>query len=188
MREADREAEPAADARGEHGDREIAAVLAHGTGELGQLGGAVGEIAVDEHEDGRVGLQGAAQHAAGGEPSDELVAQLLALLDDDEAVHFTCGWADMSEKWGPLAQLSVTARRIVDQRWVGPGESAPPRIIALRDVRAVAERARGAAALFATHALVVALADGTTLEWEHLTNHQVEPAVAAIEAALAALQ
>jgi len=77
----------------------------------------------------------------------------------------------MSEKWGPLAQLTVTSRRIVDQRWAGPGQSAPPRMIVLRDVLAVADRPRGASALFQTHALVVALADGSTLTWEHLTNH-----------------
>ena len=44
------------------------------------------------------------EHTQGNEPSDELVAQLLALLEPGEAVLFTCGWADMSEKWGPLAQ------------------------------------------------------------------------------------
>jgi hypothetical protein len=121
------------------------------------------------------------------EPSDELVAQLLALLDPDEMVLFTCGWTDMGEKWGPLAQLTVTTRRIVDQRWAGPGESAPPRTLHLRDVRAVADRERGATALFETHALVVALADGSTVRWEHLTNHQIEPAAAAIESALDAL-
>ena len=118
------------------------------------------------------------------EPSEELVAQLLALLTSGESVRFTCGWTDMSEKWGPLAQLTVTSRRIVDQRWAGPGESAPPHTIDLRDVLAVADRPRGAAALFQTHALVVALADGRTLAWEHLTNHQIEPAAAAIEGAL----
>jgi hypothetical protein len=121
------------------------------------------------------------------EPSDELVAQLLALLDPGESVLFVCGWTDMSEKWGPLAQLTVTTRRIVDQRWAGPGEVAPPRCIELRDVRAVADRPRGEHALFQTHALVVALAGGTTFRWEHLTNHQIEPAAAAIEAALAEL-
>jgi hypothetical protein len=125
------------------------------------------------------------EHTQRNEPSEELVAQLLALLDPGEEVLFTCGWTDMSEKWGPLAQLTVTTRRIVDQQWAGPGASAPPRTIALRDVRAVADRPRGEQALFSTHALVVALADGTTLQWEHLTNHQIEPAAAAIEAALA---
>ncbi|HEV2775228.1 MAG TPA: hypothetical protein VGV90_06530 [Solirubrobacteraceae bacterium] len=125
-----------------------------------------------------------ADHTQGGEPAEEHVAQLLALLDPGEDVLFTCGWTEMSEKWGPPAQLTVTARRIVDQRWAGPG-AAPPRVIALRDVRAVLDRPRGEAALFSTHALVVALADGRTLVWEHLTNHQVEPAAAAIEAALA---
>ncbi len=125
-----------------------------------------------------------AEHTQGSEPADELVAQLLALMGPGETVLFACGWSDMSEKWGPLAQLSVTSRRIVDQRWMGPGESAPPREIALRDVLAVAERPHGAGSLFSTHALVVALADGTTLVWEHLTNHQIEPAVAAIDAAL----
>jgi len=88
------------------------------------------------------------------EPSDELVAELLALLDPDEAVLFTCGWADMSEKWGPLAQLTVTTLRIVDQRWAGPRQSAVARTIDLRDVRAVADRPRGETALFQTHALV----------------------------------
>ena len=124
------------------------------------------------------------EHTQHNEPSEELVAQLLALLYPGEDVLFTCGWTDMSEKWGPLAQLTVTTRRIVDQQWAGPGASAPPRAIALRDVRAVADRPRGEQALFSTHALVVALADGTTLHWEHLTNHQIEPAAAAIEAAL----
>jgi hypothetical protein len=128
------------------------------------------------------------EHTQGGEPSDELVTQLLALLDPGEEVLFTCGWADMSEKWGPLAQLTVTTLRIVDQRWAGPGESAPPRVVWLRDVLGCAERARGAGALFSTHALVVACAGGLTLEWEHLTNHQVEPAAAAIEGALAGLR
>jgi len=124
-----------------------------------------------------------AEHTQGAEPADEHVAQLLALLEPGEAVLFACGWTEMSEKWGPPAQLSVTTRRIVDQRWAGPG-AARPREIALRDVRAVLERPRGDVALFTTHALVVALADGSTLVWEHLTNHQIEPAAAAIEAAL----
>lgn len=124
-----------------------------------------------------------AQHTQGGEPAEEHVAQLLALLEPGETVLFTCGWTEMSEKWGPPAQLTVTTRRIVDQRWAGPGP-APPRSISLRDVRAVLDRPRGEAALFTTHALVVALADGTTRVWESLTNHQIEPAAAAVEAAL----
>jgi len=124
-----------------------------------------------------------AEHTQGGEPAAEHVAQLLDLLEPGEAVLFTCGWTEMSEKWGPPAQLTVTSRRIVDQRWAGPG-AAPPRSIALRDVRAVLDRPRGEGDLFTTHALVVALADGTTCVWEYLTNHQIEPAVGAIEAAL----
>jgi hypothetical protein len=127
-----------------------------------------------------------AEHTQGAEPADEHVAQLLALLEPGEALLFTCGWTEMSEKWGPPAQLSVTTRRIVDQRWAGPG-AAPARSIALRDVRAVLDRPRGEAELFTTHALVVALADGTTQVWEHLTDHQVEPAASAIEAALGEL-
>ena len=129
------------------------------------------------------------EHTQGSEPAEEHVAQLLAMLGPGETVLFTCGWTEMSEKWGPPAQLSVTTRRIVDQRWSGVGgDGLPaPREIALRDVLAVAERPRGAGSLFGTHALVVALADGTTLEWEYLTNHQIEPAAAAIEAALDAL-
>lgn len=127
------------------------------------------------------------EHTQGNEPSDEHVAQLLALLAPGEELRFTCGWADQSEKWGPPAQLSVTSRRIIDQRWAEPGRSAPARQIALRDVAAAAERAQGAAVLFATHALVVALSDGRTIAWEHLTNHQIEPAVEAIERARADL-
>ena len=124
------------------------------------------------------------EHTRLNEPSDELVAQLLALLEPGERVLFTCGWTELSEKWGPPAQLTVTTRRIVDQRWAGEGELPSARVIALRDVLAVASRARGAPALFSPRALVVALRDGTTLQWEDLTNHQLEPAVAAVETAL----
>lgn len=127
-----------------------------------------------------------AEHTPGGEPAEEHVAQLLALLEPGEAVRFTCGWTEMSEKWGPPAQLTVTTRRIVDQRWAGVGgeDLPPPRVIALRDVRAVVDRPQGQGAVFLTRALVVALADGSTLVWEYLTNHQIEAAAAAIEAAL----
>ena len=122
------------------------------------------------------------EHTQLTEPSAELVAELLALLEPGERVLFTCGWTEMGEKWGPPAQLTVTTRRIVDQRSAGEGERPSARVIALRDVLAVASRA--APALFSTRALVVALAGGATLQWEDLTNHQIEPAVAAIEAAL----
>jgi hypothetical protein len=124
------------------------------------------------------------EHTQGGEPSDEQIEQLLATLEPDEEVLFACGWPDMSEKWGPLAQLTVTTRRILDQRWAGPGTNAPVRQVALRDVVAVTDRQRGGERnLFETRALVVALANGTTLTWEHLTNHQVTPAAEAIERA-----
>jgi hypothetical protein len=126
------------------------------------------------------------EHTQGGEPAEEHVAQLLALLEPGEDVLFTCGWTEMSEKWGPPAQLTVTTRRIVDQRWAGPGAAAP-REFSLRDVRAVLDRPRGEAALFTTHALVVTLDDGTTEVWEYLTNHQIEPAAEAIETALSDL-
>ncbi|HEX8157843.1 MAG TPA: hypothetical protein VF526_10705 [Solirubrobacteraceae bacterium] len=125
------------------------------------------------------------ENTQGSEPSDEQVEQLLATLEPGEEVLFTCGWPDMSEKWGPLAQLTVTTRRILDQRWAGPGANAPVQEVALRDVVAVTDRQRGGMRnLFETRALVLTLANGTTLTWEHLTNHQVQPAAAAIERAL----
>lgn len=124
------------------------------------------------------------QNTQGGEPSEEQVQQLLATLQAGEDVLFTCGWPDMSEKWGPLAQLTVTTHRILDQRWAGPDTNAPIREIALRDVVAVTDRQRGGERHpFETRALVVALANGTTPTWEHLTNHQVTPAAEAIERA-----
>jgi hypothetical protein len=120
----------------------------------------------------------------GSEPSDEQVEQLLATLEPGEEVLFTCGWPDMSEKWGPLAQLTVTTRRVLDQRWAGPGANAPVHELALRDIVAVTDRERGGERHpFETRALVVQLANGTTLTWEHLTNHQVTPAAEAIERA-----
>ena len=123
------------------------------------------------------------EHTQLAEPSEELVAQLLALLEPDEAVLFTCGWTDHSEKWGPLAQLTVTTGRIIDQHWAGPGEVSEPLTIALGDVLAAVERPHGAGGPFATHALVVALNNGATAEWEHLTNEQIAPAAEAIEGA-----
>jgi hypothetical protein len=124
------------------------------------------------------------ENTQGSEPSDEQVEQLLATLEPGEEVLFTCGWPDMSEKWGPLAQLTVTTRRILDQRWAGPGTNAPVREVALRDVVSITDRQRGGERnIFETRALLVTLADGTTLTWEHLTNHQVAPAAEAIQRA-----
>jgi hypothetical protein len=121
---------------------------------------------------------------AGDEPDPAFVAQLLAALAGDEEVRFTCGRPDNAEKWGPVAQLTVTSRRIVDQHTMGDGMSAPLRELDLRDVATVTDRGRGEGTLFATRALVVTLRDGTSHVWEHLTNHQVTPAAEAIRAAL----
>ena len=128
------------------------------------------------------------ESTAGDEPDGGFVAQLLAALDPDEEVRFTCGRPDNAEKWGPVAQLTVTSRRIIDQHTMGEGMSAPIREIALADVVAVTDRQRGAGgALFATRALVVTLAGGETVVWEHLTNHQVTPAAESIRAAVEGL-
>jgi hypothetical protein len=125
------------------------------------------------------------ENTAGDEPDAAFVEQLLAALGPGEEVLFTCGRPDNAEKWGPVAQLTVTSRRIIDQRTMGDGMSAPLQEIALRDVVEVTDRPRGGErALFETRALVVTLADGRTLVWEHLTNHQVTPAAEAIGAAL----
>jgi hypothetical protein len=121
---------------------------------------------------------------AGDEPDRAYVEQLLGVLEDGEEVLFTCGWPDNGEKWGPIAQLTVTTRRILDQRTVGAGVSAPIRAIAMDDVLEAIERGRAAVPMFTTHALVVRLASGRELVWEHLTNHQVGPAAEAIAAAL----
>lgn len=124
---------------------------------------------------------------AGDEPDGAYVAQLLGVLEPGEEVLFTCGWPDHGEKWGPVAQLTVTSRRILDQRTQGSGMNAPLRAIELADVVDAADRGRAAVPMFTTRALVVRLADGRTLVWEHLTNHQVEPAAEAIAAALEGL-
>jgi hypothetical protein len=125
------------------------------------------------------------ESTAGDEPDTAFVEQLLAALAPGEEVLFTCGRPDNAEKWGPIAQLTVTSRRIIDQRTMGDGVSAPLQEVALRDVVDVTDRPRGGArALFETRALVVTRADGRTLVWEHLTNHQVTPAAEAIAAAL----
>lgn len=124
---------------------------------------------------------------AGDDPDPAYVEQLLAALEPGEEVLFACGWPDNGEKWGPVAQLTVTSRRILDQRTHGAGVNAPLREIALRDVLDVVERGRGGSVLFTTRALVVDVCDGRSLEWEWLTNHQVQPAAEAIRAAREAL-
>jgi hypothetical protein len=125
------------------------------------------------------------ESTAGDEPDGAFVEQLLAALAPGEEVRFTCGRPDNAEKWGPIAQLTITSRRIIDQRTMGDGMSAPLQEIALRDVVDVTDRQRGGErALFETRALVVTLTDGRTLVWEHLTNHQVTPAAEAIVTAL----
>lgn len=124
---------------------------------------------------------------AGDDPDPAYVRQLLDLLEPDEAVLFCCGWPDNGEKWGPIAQLTVTSTRILDQRTIGEGVSAPVRAIALGDVEESIERGRAAVPMFTTHALVVRLIGGGELVWEFLTNHQVGPAAEAIASALGAL-
>ena len=123
------------------------------------------------------------ENTAGDDPDLAYVEQLLAALEPDEEVLFACGWPDNGEKWGPVAQLTVTSRRILDQRTHGAGVSAPMSQIALRDVLDVVERRRGGSVPFTTSALVIDLCDGRSLEWEWLTNHQVRPAAEAIRAA-----
>lgn len=127
------------------------------------------------------------EQTAGDDPDPAYVEQLLAALEPGEQVLFACGWPDNGEKWGPVAQLTVTSRRILDQRTHGAGVNAPLRAIALRDVLDVVERRRGGEVLFTTSALVVDLCDGRSLEWEWLTNHQLQPAAEAIRAAREAL-
>lgn len=125
------------------------------------------------------------ESTAGDDPDPAYVAQLLAALAPGEEVLFCCGFPDNAEKWGPVAQLTVTSRRILDQRTIGEGVSAPIRAIALSGVLEVCDRGRAAVPMFTTRALVVELrGDGGSVVWEHLTNHQVGPAAEAIAAAL----
>lgn len=127
------------------------------------------------------------ESTAGDDPDPAFVAQLLAALEPGEDVLLCCGWADNGEKWGPIAQLTVTSRRIFDQRTLGAGVCAPPRAVALASVLDATDRGRAAVPMFTTHALVVRLASGEAIVWEHLTNHQVGPAAEAIAAALEGL-
>lgn len=124
------------------------------------------------------------ESTAGDDPDPAFVEQLLDTLHPGEDVLFTCGWPDNGEKWGPIAQLTVTSRRILDQRTLGAGVCAPVREIALAGVLGAIDRGRAAVPMFTTHALVVRLAGGESVVWEHLTNHQVGPAAEAIAAAL----
>jgi len=124
------------------------------------------------------------ESTAGDDPDPAFVEQLLDALEPGEGVRFTCGWPDNGEKWGPIRQLTVTSRRILDQRTLGAGVCAPLRAIALRDVLDAVDRGRAAVPMFTTRALVVRLAGGDGIVWEHLTNHQVGPAADAIAAAL----
>jgi hypothetical protein len=125
-----------------------------------------------------------AESTAGDDPDPAFVEQLLAVLEPGEDVLFTCGWPDNGEKWGPIAQLTVTSRRILDQRTLGAGVCAPLRAITLDEVRAATDRGRAAVPMFTTRALVVTLRSGDSVVWEYLTNHQVGPAAEAIAAAL----
>ncbi|MDX6678279.1 MAG: hypothetical protein QOE31_2331 [Solirubrobacteraceae bacterium] len=124
------------------------------------------------------------ESTAGDEPDGAFVQQLLDALERDEEVLFSCGWPDNGEKWGPIAQLTVTSRRILDQRTIGAGVSAPIRAIARADIDEAIDRERAAVPMFTTRALLVRLADGREIVWEYLTNHQIGPAAEAIAAAL----
>src|SRR5882757_6246798 len=92
------------------------------------------------------------ESTAGDDPDPAFVQQLLGTLHDAEDVLFTCGWPDNGEKWGPIAQLTVTSRRILDQRTLGAGVCAPVRDIALADVLDATDRGRAAVPMFTTRA------------------------------------
>lgn len=124
------------------------------------------------------------ESTAGDDPDPAFVAQLLEALRPGEDIRFTCGWPDNGEKWGPIAQLTVTTTRILEQRTLGAGVCAPVREIALAEVAEAIDRGRAAVPMFTPHALVVRLHDGERVVWEYLTNHQVAPAAEAIAAAL----
>jgi len=123
------------------------------------------------------------ESTAGDDPDPAFVAQLLQALEPAEEVLFCCGWPDNGEKWGPIAQLTVTSRRILDQRTIGEGVCAPVRATALADVLDAGDRERDPE-LFTPRALVVRLAGGDAIVWEYLTNHQIGPAAEAIARAL----
>jgi hypothetical protein len=123
------------------------------------------------------------ESTAGDDPDPAFVAQLLGRLEPGEEVRFCCGWPDNGEKWGPIAQLTVTSRRIFDQRTIGEGVCAPAHATALADVLDATDRPRDPE-LFEARALVVRRAGGEPIVWEYLTNHQIGPAAEAIARAL----
>ncbi len=109
-RERDRQAEPAADASGEHGNGNVRSPVAHGIHERPQPRGGLTEVAVAEHEDrlARAGALALQSGASGGR-------HRLPLADDPLAAHH--------RRTGSARDLgSSIDRTIVGQEQIRRGE------------------------------------------------------------------
>jgi hypothetical protein len=116
---------------------------------------------------------------------DDYVDELLAQLEPDEEVLWSVTYANMEQKFGPLAMLTVTSRRLISQEsgWMGKNSLAE---LSLDDVLSALDMtSKPLFGLITRHQLHVLTTAGH-LVWKDLPDASVAAAVDAIDAAKAA--
>lgn len=129
------------------------------------------------------------QTTGGNKPFKKDVEALLELLDDDEEVVWAIGCSQKDVKWGAVALITVSSKRLVEQR-SKPGAIARGKSNmqwwSLEDIAEASHvRDKQLFGLLTSHQLVLTLDDGQSIRFKDLyfDDQDVDQAVEAIEEA-----
>ena len=114
-------------------------------------------------------------------PPKAHIKVLLDNLEPEEDLRWCAAYADLEKKWGPLALLAVTDRRLIWQRYARAGKSKPDFYeLDLDDVTTARDVAKKALlGLLTNHVLTIVGAQGT-VRIPELPDTAVAAAAAAI--------
>jgi hypothetical protein len=121
----------------------------------------------------------------GASIQDDYVNELLAALEPDEEVLWSVSYANMQQKFGPLAMLTVTSRRLISQESAGRSGNSMAELTLDDVLSALDMTSKPLFGLMTRHELHVLTTAGH-LVWKDLPDASVAAAVDAIDTAKAA--
>ena len=121
----------------------------------------------------------------GASIQDDYVNELLAALEPDEEVLWSVSYANMQQKFGPLAMLTVTSRRLISQESAGRSGNSMAELTLDDVLSALDMTTKPLFGLMTRHELHVLTTAGH-LVWKDLPDASVAAAVDAIDTAKAA--